>query len=547
MRRSSYRRAATRRGPDRRVIAAAAILVVAGGVVGITQISNADETKVAACAPAPGASATAGAKAATDPRVGTYTDKDGDVQHKGDGQLAKGQQAPAPEPAAECKDGNTIKKTVNGLEILTDTCDDSDLTPHDGFQNGNRCVSTEFGEVGEAAKNPTLLITESPREVTVGQPFTLKVSTRNLVRDRFLAAGQGGYYVESSVLTAEGLVRGHFHTACRMLQSTTEAVDPAPVPAFFVATEDKRGGAEPDTVTIQVPGLPQEGTAQCASWAGDGSHRVPMMQRANQTPAIDAVRVTVRGAGGGNDGGGDNGDGDQGGDGGQGDGNQGGDNGAGDGDNGGGDNGGDGQDGGDNGDGDQGGDNGGGQEQPTTPPAGGDNGQGDGGQGDGGQGDGGAAPDPTTTPKTDAGTTPPKAPTVTIPPRTGGAGEQDDDEAPATAKPAKTTAAPSRDDEADSGEADADTPPAQNLAGRTATPKASKSTPATANQDDGAPDQPEAQDTTEVTDVQASDTNRLALTGANVMTITLGGAVLVLAGLLVLSATRKRRAEAGRE
>ena len=101
MRRSSYRRAATRRGPDRRVIAAAAIIVVAGGVVGITQISNADETKVAACAPAPGAAATAGAKAATDPKVGTYTDKDGDVQHKGDGQLAKGQHAPVRESARE--------------------------------------------------------------------------------------------------------------------------------------------------------------------------------------------------------------------------------------------------------------------------------------------------------------------------------------------------------------------------------------------------------------------------------------------------------------
>jgi hypothetical protein len=46
-------------------------------------------------------------------------------------------------------------------------------------------------------------------------------------------------------------------------------------------------------VSIQVPGLPQAGTAQCASWAGDGSHRIPMMQRANQTPAFDAVRIQV--------------------------------------------------------------------------------------------------------------------------------------------------------------------------------------------------------------------------------------------------------------
>ena len=202
------------------------------------------------------------------------------------------------------------KVVGNNLTILTDTCVDSDLPAHDGFQKGERCVSTEFGEVGAAANNPTLLITQAPGDVTVATPFTLQVSTRNLIRDRFLAAGQGGYYVESSVLQ-NGLVRGHFHTACRMLTSTDEAPESAPVPAFFVATEDRRGGADPDTVTIQVPGLPQEGTAQCSSWAGDGSHRIPMMERANQTPALDSVRITVRAAaagnGGNNNGGGANG------------------------------------------------------------------------------------------------------------------------------------------------------------------------------------------------------------------------------------------------
>ncbi|MEV6345089.1 hypothetical protein [Actinoplanes sp. NPDC051851] len=179
------------------------------------------------------------------------------------------------------------------LGILANSCDDSNLAPHTGFQEGNRCVSTEFGEVGAAANNPSLLITSAPNQVRANQPFTLKISTRNLIRDRFLAAGQGGYYVESSVLQ-NGLVRGHFHTACRMLSSTKEAPAPDPVPAFFVATEDSKGGATPDTVTIQVPGLPQRGIAQCASWAGDGSHRTPMMERANQTPAIDAVRIRVR-------------------------------------------------------------------------------------------------------------------------------------------------------------------------------------------------------------------------------------------------------------
>ncbi|WFE54044.1 hypothetical protein [Micromonospora sp. WMMD1155] len=180
-----------------------------------------------------------------------------------------------------------------GLGVLANDCDESRLQPHDGFQNGNRCVSTEFGEVGAAANNPSLLITQFPQQVGQNQAFTLRVSTRNLVRDRFLAAGQGGYYVESSLLNAQGLVRGHFHTACRMLDSLTTPPEPQEVPAFFVATEDGRGGAQPDEVTIQVPGLPESGTAQCSVWAGDGSHRLPMMERANQTPAFDSVRITV--------------------------------------------------------------------------------------------------------------------------------------------------------------------------------------------------------------------------------------------------------------
>jgi hypothetical protein len=180
------------------------------------------------------------------------------------------------------------------LGILTNNCDKSNLQKHDGFQVGNRCVTTEFGEVGSAANNPSLLITQAPRVVNANTAFTLTVSTRNIIRDRFLAAGKGGYYVESSVLQ-NGLVRGHFHTACRMLASTNVAPAPDPVPAFFVATEDSKGSATPDSVTINVPGLPTAGQAQCASWLGDGSHRIPMMERANQTPGFDAVRITVRG------------------------------------------------------------------------------------------------------------------------------------------------------------------------------------------------------------------------------------------------------------
>src|SRR3954452_9848433 len=240
MRRSAYRRAAAPTGGNRRLLAVGAVIAAVGAVVAFTTISNAAENDVPA--------------------------------------------------------GSGAGKVVNGQVILTDTCVDSKLPLHDGFQKGDRCVATEFGEVSSAANNTSLLITQAPRQVNVNTPFTLQVSTRNLIRDRFLAAGKGGYYVESSVLQG-ALVRGHFHTACRMLANTTEAPAPDPVPAFFVATEDGKGGRTPGTVTINVPGLPSAGTAQCASWAGDGSHRIPMTERANQTPSFDAVRIQVRAGG----------------------------------------------------------------------------------------------------------------------------------------------------------------------------------------------------------------------------------------------------------
>ena len=142
-------------------------------------------------------------------------------------------------------------------------------------------------------KSPSLLITQSPDVVQKDEDFTLKVSTRNLVRDRFLGAAQGGYYLESSFLDGNGIQRGHFHTACRMLESTDSAPDAAPEPEFFLATQDNGGGAGVDTVEIPVTGLPRAGTAQCSVWAGDGSHRIPMMMRANQIPAFDSVRILV--------------------------------------------------------------------------------------------------------------------------------------------------------------------------------------------------------------------------------------------------------------
>lgn len=201
-------------------------------------------------------------------------------------------EAPAAEEEKAAEEKADKPKENNGLDVLARDCSKSDLQPHDGFQKGDRCVSTAFGEVGGAEQNPSLLITDSPEEVEAGKSFEMKVSTRNLIRDRFLGAAAGGYYLESSVLK-DGIQRGHFHTACRMLNSTDVAPDPAPAPKFFLATQDNQGGADADTVTITVVGLDQPGLAQCAVWAGDGSHRIPMMERANQTPAFDVVRITI--------------------------------------------------------------------------------------------------------------------------------------------------------------------------------------------------------------------------------------------------------------
>lgn len=214
--------------------------------------------------------------------------------------VAQSAQEPEKEDEGGEKDGEQKDeaKDVGGdkkekLDILGTDCDNSKLDRHDGFQKAPRCVETSFGEVAAADQSPSLLITDAPRSVRAGKDFSIVVSTRNLVRDRFLGAAVGGYYAESSFLDGEGVQRGHFHTACRMLESLDEAPDSSPDPAFFLATQDNKGGKGEDKVTVDVTGLTDKGVAQCAVWAGDGSHRVPMMERANQTPAFDVVRISV--------------------------------------------------------------------------------------------------------------------------------------------------------------------------------------------------------------------------------------------------------------
>ena len=191
--------------------------------------------------------------------------------------------------------GATNATGQNAVTPLERDCSNTEHTIHTGFQTAdNACVETAFGDQSKQNQNPSLIIVDAPRRIRANQPLTIEVSTRNLIRDRFLPAAQGGYYLESATLNDAGLTRGHFHTACRPINRRAGAPEPVRN-AVFQATEDGGGGSAPDTVEVTFEnGLPAQGTWQCAAWAGDGSHRTPMMAFPNQIPAIDTVQIAVR-------------------------------------------------------------------------------------------------------------------------------------------------------------------------------------------------------------------------------------------------------------
>lgn len=177
------------------------------------------------------------------------------------------------------------------------------LPAHDGHPTGAvACVDTPFGEQAAQNNSPTLLIVGAPSTVRPGDDIALQISVRNLVRDDFPPASHGGYLAKPASLDTHGLTRGHVHSACRALASGQQAPPPDRVTAF-AAIEDGAGGAEPDTVEVHLPGRDAQGAVlfpagslvQCAAWAGDGSHRIPMGAWPDQVPAFDAVRITVTG------------------------------------------------------------------------------------------------------------------------------------------------------------------------------------------------------------------------------------------------------------
>lgn len=302
------------------MLALLAAVVVCGGLLTVTQVSNAGTNgngwswgkrrpTLPACPPANAGGATQGGWASPSAsasgngvqvttqngrQVRQYRNDDNPGQQIRRGNNRNPRPTCTPTKPAGGSASPSSTSTAPPLEVLATDCSKSTLQAHAGFQDGNRCVSTAMGEVTELAKNPTALIVDFPEDgVNVNQAFTVTISTRNIIRDRFLAAGVGGYYLETGLLNAQGFTRGHAHFGCRVLSNTNEA--PAPTRSdFFVAIEDSAGSGTPDSIRVNVTGLPRAGTANCALWLGDGSHKTPMMQFANAIPGIDSVRFEVR-------------------------------------------------------------------------------------------------------------------------------------------------------------------------------------------------------------------------------------------------------------
>jgi hypothetical protein len=294
------------------VLAILAAAVMCGGLLTVAQVSNAGtfpwrhraDRPRPACPPPSAGTATQAGSAATGtnsgPQVSVQNGRQvrqwrNDDSNQQINRRRRGTPSPTCTPSSN-PSGNpspSASSTTPPLEILATDCSDSQLQAHTGFQDANRCISTAHGEVGELAKNPTALIVDFPEDgVAANTPFTITISTQNIIRDRFLGAAVGGYYAEMDLLNAQGFARGHAHLGCRILANTDAAPDPTRSD-FFVAIEDRAGSDTPDRITVNVSGLPRAGIAQCALWLGGNSHRLPSMQFANEIPGFDAVRFAV--------------------------------------------------------------------------------------------------------------------------------------------------------------------------------------------------------------------------------------------------------------
>src|SRR6266508_2950327 len=207
--------------------------------------------------------------------------------------IVSAQEAQQPPPGQNGGAQANDPATGDGDAPLSKDCGDSPLTVNDGFQKGNTCVAVDSGEVSD--KTPAVLITDAPEEVAAGQDFQVAISSKNVVRDRFLAAATGGYYAERSVLNPNGVQRGHSHVWVQDIgdgQSAPNA-DAAPLD-FFKAVEDNGDG----DFTLTITGLTAGNKKLCVNDA-DGSHRTAMTKAAKLAMPYDCVRLTVAGGGGG--------------------------------------------------------------------------------------------------------------------------------------------------------------------------------------------------------------------------------------------------------
>ena len=105
-----------------------------------------------------------------------------------------------------------------------------------------------------AGKDPTLLITDSPRS---SRQHRVHAQGEHPQPDQGPLPRPPVGRLLPGELGAEGRhQRGHFHTACRMLSSLRTAPGRARCPPSSWRPRTTRGGATPDTVTVNVTGLP---------------------------------------------------------------------------------------------------------------------------------------------------------------------------------------------------------------------------------------------------------------------------------------------------